>query len=719
MSSLSTDPSILRPITQIQTGISDRTETCQSLFSRCVSNTAFSDENLDWYESRQGEFNLWASILKATDIGRSSLDYRLQDDDELRGRICGLLEGLSESLKTLLQPDSKQIAESDSSGPVNVADSIFSDFSSDNEESSSSPKLKSYEVHLPEDMFLVKLIIGHLWRLSTNIRRPGTSYRHRRADIALERDKESFADFKSYLAGIIRSSSFNAFLNIHGDPIQLTQVQERLIDANIVRRNRIIFATASTNHPEQPPIRRYPAKPFDFNATSVAAAQFPEDSPEDLLQQYAPLSVEGSTARGLTRRLKTSEISQAAGDLSSQFTSGHDPQYPEPKKNDTLAFVGNSEIDGDQDYPACPEPVSDEALQCPYCGDMLPVEYSRDSSVWSIESILLMTYCRTLAFTRIVEFEMYLTSDDLFKHMLNRHGIVHQQLWQRHMEKEHPEFPVSQIASLASVSKRTMLEPLACPLCDYVSENAMTTFDDHIASHLHKFALLCLPWGPTGCSEARRNSKAPKLAFSSLSTEDHKGKNAEHYTRSFQQSLVTTKPLFTPDNIGTTSPAPRGPIPATTPLVVRQDASGVEWIAFEYSRNRVKMEYTIRCDVESVDVDTLPEPFKTENCIYPRAFCSKDQYRGNRLVHETEYNALGWALAELNPALRGKRGLLQRAVDSWRNSNQDPRLRSRRIWTWANFPPVGVCTPSAAGKIDFGVFTRWSTADTAPSSASA
>merc|ERR1711939_495764 len=34
-------------------------------------------------------------------------------------------------------------------------------------------------------------------------------------------------------------------------------------------------------------------------------------------------------------------------------------------------------------------------------------------------------------------------------------------------------------------------------------------------------------------------------------------------------------------------PAP-GPIPATTPLVVRQDNNGVQWIAFEYSRDRVK-----------------------------------------------------------------------------------------------------------------------------------
>jgi len=131
--------------------------------------------------------------------------------------------------------------------------------------------------------------------------------------------------------------------------------------------------------------------------------------------------------------------------------------------------------------------------------------------------------------------------------------------------------------------------------------------------------------------------------------------------------------------MGASSSAAPGPIPATTPLVVRQDGNGVQWIAFEYSRDRVKMEYTIRCDVESVNVDTLGQEFKTENCVYPRACCSKDQYRGNRLVYETECNAVGWALAELNPALRGKRGLIQRAVDSWRNSNQDVRLRSRRV----------------------------------------
>ena len=135
-----------------------------------------------------------------------------------------------------------------------------------------------------------------------------------------------------------------------------------------------------------------------------------------------------------------------------------------------------------------------------------------------------------------------------------------------------------------------------------------------------------------------------------------------------------------PPSTGGVSPnAAPGPIPATTPLVVRQDNDGVQWIAFEYSRDRVKMEYTIRCDVESVNVEQLSQEFKTENCVYPRACCNKDQYRGNRLIYETECNTVGWALAELNPCLRGKRGLIQRAVDSWRNSNQDPRLRSRRV----------------------------------------
>jgi len=106
---------------------------------------------------------------------------------------------------------------------------------------------------------------------------------------------------------------------------------------------------------------------------------------------------------------------------------------------------------------------------------------------------------------------------------------------------------------------------------------------------------------------------------------------------------------------------------------------GVQWIRFEYSKDRVKVSYEIRCDVESVDTNALNQVHKDQNCVYPRACSSKEPYRGNRLQYETECNEVGWALAELNPSLRGKRGLIQRAVDSWRNSNRDQKLRSRRV----------------------------------------
>lgn len=169
---------------------------------------------------------------------------------------------------------------------------------------------------------------------------------------------------------------------------------------------------------------------------------------------------------------------------------------------------------------------------------------------------------------------------------------------------------------------------------------------------------------PHGLNHQMSRTSGPVAIGSSASTNAQNGGQVSTTTTSTSQVNSNAAP---------------GPIPATTPLVVRQDTNGVQWIAFEYSRDRVKMEYTIRCDVESVNTDELSPEFKAENCVYPRACCPKEQYRGNRLQYETECNTVGWALAQLNPPLRGKRGLIQRAVDSWRNSNADPRLRSRRV----------------------------------------
>ncbi|KAG2236915.1 hypothetical protein INT48_001984 [Thamnidium elegans] len=105
---------------------------------------------------------------------------------------------------------------------------------------------------------------------------------------------------------------------------------------------------------------------------------------------------------------------------------------------------------------------------------------------------------------------------------------------------------------------------------------------------------------------------------------------------------------------------------------------GVEWVSFVYSHHRVLRRYSIRTDVEQVDINLLDDKFKGENCVYPRANLPRDQYKGNRWAYETECNTLGWKLAYLNSGeIAGKRGLIQRAVDSYRN--RYPSMRSRRV----------------------------------------
>jgi len=120
-----------------------------------------------------------------------------------------------------------------------------------------------------------------------------------------------------------------------------------------------------------------------------------------------------------------------------------------------------------------------------------------------------------------------------------------------------------------------------------------------------------------------------------------------------------------------------GPIPATIPKIL-QDSDGIQRIVFEYSKDKHRTTYQIRCDTNTVDVDALPIVFKEANLVYPRAY-RKENYGGNRYSYESECNNIGWALTHLNPELRENRGATQRAVDSWRNSSSDPKMRSRRV----------------------------------------
>jgi len=116
-------------------------------------------------------------------------------------------------------------------------------------------------------------------------------------------------------------------------------------------------------------------------------------------------------------------------------------------------------------------------------------------------------------------------------------------------------------------------------------------------------------------------------------------------------------------------------LPASAPQIEYRD--GIEWLHFTYS-TKGHSEYCIRADIEDLSLDEIPEEFKADNCVYPRALVERETYIGNRWEYETQVNDVAWKLCWKNPeALCGKRGLIQRAVDSYRNRASESR--SRRV----------------------------------------
>ncbi|KAI9254304.1 hypothetical protein BY458DRAFT_558822 [Sporodiniella umbellata] len=141
---------------------------------------------------------------------------------------------------------------------------------------------------------------------------------------------------------------------------------------------------------------------------------------------------------------------------------------------------------------------------------------------------------------------------------------------------------------------------------------------------------------------------------------------------------IAEAPQSVSEDVCSDLPIPLSPTPVTNHELRTEIRNGVEWVSFVYSHHRVLRRYNIRTDIEQIELNQLEELFKIENCVYPRANLPRDKYKGNRWAYETECNTLGWKLAYLNTSeIAGKRGLIQRAVDSYRN--RYPGMRSRRV----------------------------------------
>jgi hypothetical protein len=72
---------------------------------------------------------------------------------------------------------------------------------------------------------------------------------------------------------------------------------------------------------------------------------------------------------------------------------------------------------------------------------------------------------------------------------------------------------------------------------------------------------------------------------------------------------------------------PNHALPATDPKVEEHD--GIHYVVFTYSVKGQNERYKVRIDIDKVKVSEIDEAFKKDNCLYLRANCSEDQYKGS------------------------------------------------------------------------------------------
>ncbi|KAF9177456.1 hypothetical protein BGZ50_008755 [Haplosporangium sp. Z 11] len=124
-------------------------------------------------------------------------------------------------------------------------------------------------------------------------------------------------------------------------------------------------------------------------------------------------------------------------------------------------------------------------------------------------------------------------------------------------------------------------------------------------------------------------------------------------------------------------PGQRKP-PSTTAPFIKQ-VKGVAWLTFAYSARNVHRIYTVRADIDTVNLVDIPPELRQANCLYPSADGPEENYKGMRRDYERECNDQGWKLCYLNSAvLSGNKGVLQRAVVSLRNATSGQKSRRTR-----------------------------------------
>ncbi|KAI0803354.1 hypothetical protein GGR55DRAFT_397189 [Xylaria sp. FL0064] len=389
--------------------------------------------------------------------------------------------------------------------------------------------------------YLTKLV---LWNGYTHdfVQRMGYSI-HKLAETCTPQDKQ-------YSELLLQKKLLIVICTYLYDEARLTTVQRRLVNANVIRRNRLIHAGKAAK--------------ASFGVQNEHQAQL---LTQGIVHQVISADQTQPTAHSITpnksKRAEDKEdepskssVAQPATGLDSRSSITAAPAPPRATKSaatDMTARVGHL------DYPKCP--VKHGQFPCLYCSIMLPEEYNKKEK-WRTH--VAQDLCAYICVFEDCESsdEMFASTYEWMSHMARFHceiewvcrkctqyqtpGVEDAFIFQdsallrEHILASHQSLDLSELDLRVEAGKQSAgIQKARCPLCrpGLVSlgedddmapplsdghEMGLVRLeeDEHIATHIHEFALHSFPF-PEETSETSETSQALSHSESSPERESN------------------------------------------------------------------------------------------------------------------------------------------------------------------------------------------------------
>ncbi|KAH8704080.1 hypothetical protein BGW36DRAFT_288147, partial [Talaromyces proteolyticus] len=458
--------------------IFDAATACHHVFR--MAKTAPRLMQQEWAENRLADFNVWSAGAGAFAEGKTSLDHRLGSNPEAHTILINLLLMLRILVQKFID-----------GGMGNSLQYLTP--SSDHKIKDPAVELSSDELARMKD---VEDSLNQLTRLTVAIRKAGNRPRLLKADSSFDPHSPQIRSLRRHLELLLlvhpgdNESSDSSARQL--DPAKLTPIQLRLIDANLKRRNRFLYAQQH-------------AQKLGLNS------EYPKNT-----RRESPLFVKQQSRSGVdkTTSLSQRENTLTKADIQTQSTTTatlvDEPIVVPPSQFTNSATTVISVTSSRVSYPKSP-PIYDHhnIFRCPCCCQALPAAVGRGNQWKDI-----------LPYTCVIEDcprtdTFYIDKETWLSHMNKGHGGTDQWVchacsqkninatfrelanFTAHLEHQHSNgIRLQQIPMLCSAWRRKVpLEISACPLCSFEGEDQNALLD-HTAEHIHSFSLRSLPWAP-------------------------------------------------------------------------------------------------------------------------------------------------------------------------------------------------------------------------------